>query len=329
MFEQIDVEAKIFYHGRAMMRLSFDPQGSIASKLRTIAKGILAYPYIGRLRDFDVIVVITSLPSAFVRSLSGVELIRKLLSDKPIVSYSQYYLPTRGLWGRTLLEKGHYGMERYDWYFANSVVSECPMPKGHQPYSRIGINLDDGSLFPERKDEFVALIDFEQPDHIRERVIQIEALEETGTKYIVLNGHYTISEIRKIYRKCSIYFVAHRESFGLPICELQACGSYVFTPYADWCPSHWIKEDLSVPGPGKLSPNFVVYDNNKDKLKLEVNRIENSYDPMVVFDTFMHHHPHFFYGDIDELKRFVKMIQSGEINSRSHDNYFDIMATSE
>ena len=132
--------------------------------------------------------------------------------------------------------------------------------------SVIGLDLDDGSLRPTPKDDFLALIDFERPSEMKERATQIAALEETKTPYVVLNGRYSISEIRKIYRQCSLYFVAFRESFGLPICELQACGAYVFTPYADWCPSHWIKPDLSAPGPGLLSPNFVVYDGDKDRL---------------------------------------------------------------
>jgi hypothetical protein len=325
MFNELEVEANIFYDGLAMMRLCLNAKQPAISILRTIAKKIAAYPYIvGKLRDYDAIVVITSLPSAFQRTLNGVELVRKLLPDKPIVNYSQYYLPTRGPWGRILKEGGHYGMERYDWYFANSIVSEYPLPDGIQPCSRIGINLDDSSLFPQTKREFMALIDFERSDYLQERTIQIEALQETNTKYIVLKGHYPTNEIRQIYRECSIYFVAHRESFGLPICELQACGSYIFTPYANWCPSHWIKQDPTIPGPGMLSPNFVVYENDKPTLIKEIDRVKASHDPRVVFDHFIDYHPHFFYGDLDELGRFIHKLEEGEINSNSHTHYYEI-----
>jgi hypothetical protein len=119
------------------------------------------------------------------------------------------------------------GLNRYDWYLVVSVLSECPIPQGPQPYSLVGLNLNDGTLNPQPKGEFRALIDFAQPGHENERSIQIAACERTRTPYTVLEGSYSLEEIREIYRQSSIYFVAHRESFGIPICEVQACGSYV------------------------------------------------------------------------------------------------------
>ena len=153
-------------------------------------------------------------------------------------------------------------------------------------------------MFPEKrkKGEFIALLDFERPFYMKERLIQLQALEETNTKYIVLNGHYSIQEIRQIYRKCSIYFLASHESFGLPICELQACGSYIFTPYLYWPIAHLIKENQHISETGKLSPNFIVYDNDKTKLTEEMIKIKNFYDPQRVVDTFKSYDPHYFTG---------------------------------
>jgi hypothetical protein len=202
-----------------------------------------------------------------------------------------------------------------------AVVSEYPMPKDCQMYSLIGMNLNDGTLRPERKNGFIALIDFERPGNMQERAVQISSLEETKTRYIVLNGEYSIAEIREIYRQCGIYFIAHRESFGLPICELQACGAYIFTPYANWCPSHWIKNDLFAAGPGELSSNFIVYDNDKTKLLRKINYIKNIYEPQVVFDNFVKNYPQLFYGDMSELEKFIIKVQKGEIHSQSHKEY--------
>ena len=220
-----------------------------------------------------------------------------------------------------VFQSGNWGLERYDWYLVSSVVSECPLPKGRQPYSLIGLNLADASLRVEPKKEFIALIDFEVPENMLERAVQVRACEKAKLKYVVLHGRYSMQDIRAIYRQCSIYFLAHRESFGLPICELQACGSYVFTPYSNWCPSHWIKEDLAQEGPGELSPNFITYHNDLDRLTSEINRIKSTYDPHLVVDTFDRYHPQLHYGDIKELERFVRMIESGEITSKSHEQY--------
>jgi hypothetical protein len=333
LFDQVGVEASLLHRGLSMIESHCGPAWKVAMKK------MLSHSHLWRLYDCDIIVVVMGAPLAFLRSLK-VERIRRLFPRKPVVLYANYYLPTRP-WLARWLEEGspqvgipegdQFGLERYDWYLCSSVVSRSPMPGGRQPYSLVGVNLDDGTLFPQHGDEFVALIDFERPRHMKERAIQIQALEETNTSYAVLNGHYSVEEIRSIYRKCSMYFVAHSESFGLPICELQACGSYVFTPYAVWCQSHWIKEDLSASGPGELSPNFVVYDNDKDRLVAQIKRLRDSYDPDTVVKTFRHYHPQLHHGDPDQLRKFVDLVARGEIHSRSHESYprLDVLHGSE
>jgi hypothetical protein len=57
-----------------------------------------------------------------------------------------------------------------DWYLVLSVVSEYPIPRGPQPYSLVGLNLDDGSLSHQPHGEFRALIYFAQPGHENETV---------------------------------------------------------------------------------------------------------------------------------------------------------------
>jgi hypothetical protein len=330
MFVQIGSKAEIFCNLSFIKHSYSSHQQSIQERVKTIIASVYHYHCLCVLNKFDVIVIVWNIPGAFLKSNSGVEIIRKKFPDKPVILYSNYYLPTRGQWDRLLKEGspehgiqegGNYGLERYDWHLTSSVVSENPMPKGYQPYSLIGLNLDDGMLYPENKNEFIALIDFERPNYMNERAIQIQALEETNTKYIVLNGQYPISEIRKIYRKCSLYFLAHWESFGLPICELQACGSYIFTPYAYWCQAHSIKKDIGVSGLGKFSPNFIIYNNDKDILIKEINKIKATYNPKVVFDTFKQYHPQLLYGDMNELTKFIEMVKQHKINGNSHNKY--------
>lgn len=336
MVQQAGADATILYDG---LRLLSPARGKVLHSaslsrrvlylLRNVFYQLACVP---RLHPYDIIVVVSGIPGAFVRSrLANIELVlRKLYPGKVVVNYSHYYLPTRGMWqerlqqgdpSRGIPEGGNFGLERYDWYFCASVVSEYPLPRmphTDHPYSLIGINLDDGSLFPQKKERFLALVDFERADHLHERMIQIRALEETNTDYIVLHGSYSIAEIRELYRQCSIYFVASRESFGLPICELQACGSYILTPYINWCPSHWLKDDLYAEGEGTLSPNFVVYDNDLEKLKQAIVRIKSRYDPEEVFNTFLTSHPHYFYGDIRELRTFLERVRNYQITGQSH-----------
>jgi hypothetical protein len=220
---------------------------------------------------------------------------------------------------------GHRLLDRYDWYLLASASAPQALPPEppRQPISLIGLDLDDGTLRPDPKPEFVALVDFvrEGQGVDAERAVQLEALRRTNTKYITLEGRYSIEDIRAIYRRCALYFVAWLESFGLPICELQACGAYVATPYPEWVRGHWIKPDLHQPGPGTLSPNFIVYRNDVDLLCREIERVKAEYDPKHVFDTFLEFQPQLFRGDTAELQRFLTALAEGRINSRSHYDY--------
>jgi len=213
---------------------------------------------------------------------------------------------------------GNFGLERYDWYLSISAVSEFGLPKGKHRLSVIGIDLDDGSLRAGEQNGLIALLDFQRGDHMDERRMQIQALTEAKVKWIELRDEYSTSQIRAIYRKCGAYFIAHRESFGLPICELQACGSVVFSPYAEWCPSHWMKDDITIDGPGRLSENFRIYNNDPKLLASQLRELSVVYDPEYVRRVFLRDQPQFLYGDLDQLQQFVDMLGAGKIHSNLH-----------
>lgn len=281
------------------------------------------------LKDCDAVAVIGHLPHAFMEQYP-IEALRRVIPHTPIVLYANYYLPTRGRWLKFLKEGspqhgvphgGNHGMERYDWYLATSVASEYTLMSVPQPCSCIGIRIRDESLFPDQRGEFRALIDFERPDHLHERAIQVQALHDVGVKYEVLSGSYDLTAIREIYRRTSIYFVAHRESFGIPICEVQACGAKIFTPYANWCPSHWIKEDLKVPGPGRLGSNFVVYDNRLQILKERIDETRRTFDAHANVAEFMRSNATLATGDLGSLREFIGRLARGEIRADSHADY--------
>ena len=340
MLRRSGVESTVFYDG--LERLSALPppfleyamaNGPAARKVlrRMIKYMIVEVPaiagFLARLRSYDAIIVVTTIPQAFLTTFFNDVTVRSLFPRTPIVLYDVFYLATRPGWPQWLKQGNadmgipcpdNWGLERYDWYLCSSVVSEVPMPRGPQPYSEIGLDLDDGSLWPEPKREFTVVLDFECTRYMRERAVQIQALEASNMKYVVLNGHYSISRIRKIYRQASVLLVAMRESFGLPVCEAQACGAYVFTPYSEWCPSHWLKSDLSRPGPGALSPNFIVYDNDPERLTAELHRVRDLYDSQEVVRRFLHYHPQLFRGNQTEVDGFLQKLRTGEIHSARH-----------
>jgi len=298
--------------------------------------------FLSRLGGVDAIVIVANVPISFSKSVfPNIEVLRERLPNVPIVNYDLHYLPTLDSWARLLLrgektkladedlaifQKGGFGLERYDWYLMAAVGTELALPPGPQPFSLVGLDLDDGTLFPEQNGEFRALVDFEQNrgDYPRYRAAQLEALRLAGVEYTTLEGSYSRQEIRGIYRRSSIYFLASAESFGLPICELQACGAKVFLPNAFWAASHWLGHDLYSERQPELSSNFVIYEDDANKLARRIDELRSTYEASSVVQTFEAYQPHLFHGDLAEVKSFLNLLDSGQINSRLHTKHRSI-----
>lgn len=298
--------------------------------------------FVKSLAGCDAIIVVAHVPASFSHvGLSNIELLRERIPDVPIVNYDLVYLPTVEKWGKAILKGeeagltkadmdgvrlGSFGMDRYDWYLVVSTASELPMPLEPQPFTRIGIHLDDGSLYPDQQGQLTALVDFAQPrkDYPSYRKLQLRALEAAGIPYVVLEGEYSAAAIRDVYRKTGILMLAHRESFGLPICELQACGSLIFAPHANWAGAHWMKRNASDAGPGVHSRNFRIYDNDFEQLVAQLNDVKSCFDPAAVVHTFEQSQPELFRGDINAIAEFLQMIESGAINGASHLDHADV-----
>jgi hypothetical protein len=342
MLDRCGVEAKVFFDGLRFLDCP-DPDLKIQAKNPLVFARSIKNRYSHPVRkfldqtwkelaSFDAMVVVETMPTAFLQyQLKRVEEVRIRFPRMPVILYDLLYLSTLGEWIDFLKTgndyhgfiKGnnHFGLERYDWYLAGSATTENPLPKGFQPLTVIGCDINDGSLYPDEPQEFRALIDFERPNHMHERAIQIMALEKTKTPYTVLHGRYPMAEIRKIYRQSSIYFLAHLEAFGLPIAEVQACGGLIFTPYARWAWAHFHKPDLTVAGEGPLSENFRVYKNDFDSLCRMIEEARDNFNAQKNLDLFLRTDGKFLNGDQEELGKFIEGIRSGKIHSRLHSGH--------
>lgn len=197
---------------------------------------------------------------------------------------------------------------------------ELRLPPGPLPYSLIGLDLDDGSLYPDQQGKFSALVEFAQdrPDYLAYREVQLEALRRAGADYVVLDGSYSMDEIRAIYRRSSMYFLSSVESVGLPICELQACGSRIFMPDIYWASSHWISESVYGPREPMLSSNLVVYENDPEVLAEHIRVEARTFDPASVRATFERVQPQLLHGDRAALAQFLERVEDGTIHARLH-----------
>jgi len=301
--------------------------------------------FVEDLRGADLIVVVAHVPSSFSPLVfPNVEVLRARLPGIPIVNYDLVYLPVLDSWSRYVLkgertqlsdeavkvfDKGKFGLERYDWYLIGSVGSEVPMPAGPHPYSLIGIDIDDGTLYPDQRGHFRALVDFarDRGHYPQFREVQLEALRIAGVEYEILGGSYTRDEIRAIYRRTSSFFLASSESFGLPIAELQACGSLIFAPDPYWPSAHWLDGNDGAKREPKLSPNFVVYENEPAKLAARILAASHTFSPGQVRDRFLEYQPELFRGNRAALALFLERVESAEIHSQLHREHVRIGRT--
>lgn len=273
------------------------------------------------LSECDCIIVVNNCPSVFYsNNLKRLEEIR-LQYNKPIVNYDFHYLPNQAWYKRITQDPNHFGLERFDWYLPVGLVTEYAIPENiPQIYSCIGMDVKKSNLFPEQK-KFKALVDFERKGYEQYRNLVIDTLTELNIPYVALNGRYTTDEIRKIYRQSSIYFVSFRESFGLPIAELQLCGCSILTPYKEWCPAHFLDKSPFESGTGELGSNFYVYDNNEEILRNQLLNIKTTFDANQVMAKFKKEYPDYYKINLDELKIFINKLEAGDINAESHLEY--------
>lgn len=330
MIRSIGREASVFYDGLDLIDYHYHfkafegkPLHFISANLKRIRKREKQKNFFRALGTFDLVIVVANIPFAFLRErLSGIDHMRQFYPEIPIVQYNSY-LPLSGkgplyqeYFGSPANGKA-YGLERFDHYLIINLSTPQILKGTEKAVAEIGCHLNDESLYPDQN-EFIALLDFEKEGKEYERAIQLDALRRTNTKYIELKGTYRIDEIREIYRKTSMYFIAFQESFGFPICELQACGSMIFSPYRSWLYSHSLKTDLSKPGFGSFTDNFVIYNNDLDFLCEKILECRAQHDPEMVRDRFLQHQGHFFEGAPNRLKKFLDAVDSGEISGSSH-----------
>jgi hypothetical protein len=321
MLKAVGAEAEVFTDGLAM--LDYNANRAVIAAAKNLLKKVVnkvkpqqfllgqtvsaaqVCAFEQKLQSFDLVVVICHVPTAFMRSdLCRIEHIRNRL-NKPVVLYQNYYLATRGDWQQKIADHGGFGLERYDWYLAASVISDYPLAgEGHR-YSLIGHDLRDGSLYAPTQKPFTVLLDFERKGFEAQRALQIAALEQTNTPYTQLKGRYSQQEIRVLYRQHGALFLSFRESFGLPIVENQLCGNFIFTPQPNWAPSHFINKPLDVAGDGELGDNFMVYNNDLETLKAQLAQCKVDYQPSKQLEAFKRQYPRLYAGDLQALKAML------------------------
>ena len=128
MLARLGVESHIFKNAWLIMNQASKSRSGLAIAKRSV-KSILWRRLLRQLREFDLVVVVSHVPAAYMRYFFHDEEMRQALPKTPIVLYDLVYLPTRGDWlSRALREgdpevgiatSGVFGIER-DWHLCGA-----------------------------------------------------------------------------------------------------------------------------------------------------------------------------------------------------------------
>ena len=259
---------------------------------------------------FDAIILSECYPNAFWKNYFAINELRNRFKGQ-IVSYTESPLDSAPVNRKKNMDEDDYDERLYDYnLFVTGLMEVKTELKQNQAV--IGVNLNDKRVLkPTKKEEFFALVDFAQPGYEAQRNQQLSMLNKLGIKYLVLEGRYPIEEIRKLYAKAAVFFLSFPETFGLPISECLACGTYVFTPDSAWPMSWRLDENPVSMGPGVLPDCFQVYNGEPDlenKLKNLMHTYDLKHTPEYVFNNFIKHYGRFYAGDPNALLNITKNI---------------------
>jgi hypothetical protein len=263
---------------------------------------------LNELKNYDLIILSECLPNAFWKNYLAIETLKKELNNKPVLSYTDAYINNAPIHQKMWFDGDDHGANRFDVNLCPSAVTEI-RNKPAAGWKAIGVNISISKLKPVVKKEFIAVVDFEQKGYEPYREQQLTVLSRLGIKTIALEGRYPIEEIRKIYEQAAVFFLAFPETFGLPIAECLACGTYVFTPNSGW-PMAWRLDEKPMPwGPGSLPDCFKVYQ-SEEELEKQLLILKQQFDgektPLQVFDTFIKYYSDFYYGSLNSLKEVLE-----------------------
>ncbi len=273
--------------------------------------------FLRKLKVYDSIIISECTPNGFWKDHYHIEKLRKKI-NKPILYHEVYYLGNAPTQIEKLHKNADASIERYDFHLAVTEVTEIRTMPNYK-WASVGLEMTNWGLSYSSKNEFIALVDFAQKGYEKYQQEQIKVLEQLNIKYIVLEGNYSIDEIRKLYKQSAILFLQFPEAFGMPIAECLACGVQIFTPNSGWPMSWRLDDNPKIHGPGLLPECFTVYNDEEDlKNKLFGFKIEYNPErtPKSIFDNFILNYPNLYNGNPKEVQRIIEFISSKFFNSK-------------
>lgn len=265
------------------------------------------YRTLKEIKKANFVIVSECSPNAFWQHLYGIERLKQLV-NVPVINLEVYHLENAPTQYELLLKNKQPLLNRFDFHFYVSPVTEIKENNPTKGFC-IGLLASSWKMSPAGKSTLFAIVDFAQSGYELIREMQIQVLNTLGIPFVSLQGEYTISEIRSLYQQASIYFMQSPEAFGLPILECLCAGAQIFTPDSAWPMSWRLDEKPLVHAKGLLPDCFCVYNNEVDLME-KLSAVKANFHSVntcqEVFNNFLQHYPHLYYGNKSAILKFVK-----------------------
>ena len=215
---------------------------------------------LSRLSTFDAIVLADYIPTAYNPGYFGIVALRAR-TNRPVYIY-EVYSPHNAPSIEAVIRSRFQSdpVQHFDGILhvaSTTEIKGTPYPNSFH----IGLESKAWNLAPQSSEKISVLVDFEQPGREKARNMQIQLLEQLGIEHTILEGRYSIEEIRKLYAQSSHYIIQSPEAFGLPICENLNLGTQILTEKAHWPMSWRHGNDIQSFTDGELPNYFHVFEN--------------------------------------------------------------------
>ncbi len=225
---------------------------------------------------------------------------------RPVLLHSVFYVGGSEHWLDRLPEGA---LDKYDAFLTVSGLHDVA-PREPDRYQPIGLALDTARPVC-RPREFMALLDFPREGYEAARAVQVRALERAGVPSIELEGEYSFDDIRALYDRVGLAFVAFPEAFGVPVVELQFAGALNASPDPLWVKRHALLPPGGVFDPAaEFSDNFVFYAGEDDLVRCLESR-RDAWDPAQVRARLEECQPAFVRGDAARLAAVLERFEQG------------------
>ena len=266
---------------------------------------------LNELRTCDGVIFSECIPNAYWKNYYGIPQLKKKLGGIPVGLLEVFALDGATHFIDELKMNNDFNQDLYDFHLAVTNKSYTFIKPNENRFI-CGLDLSKHGFNVPQSKKFSAIVDFKWEGGEHTRKDQLNVLNDLHIPFIELEGEYTPTELRAIYRDAAVLFLQHYESFGMPIAECLGYGTLIATPNKAWPLAYRLGSNQIDYEAGELPECFLTY-SSVDELRQKLTRLRDSYNldmAVEVQSVFLKNYPDYFFGNYSEVERFCRFIKN-------------------